>query len=44
MVYLEKMPDKKSALIREKQLKKTNTNYLRWFINQESNIVGEFFH
>ena len=44
MVYLEKMPDKKAALIREKQLKRTNTNYLRWLINQQFNIVGEFFH
>jgi putative endonuclease len=44
MVYLENMQDKKAALIREKQLKRTNTNYLRWLINQQSNIVGEFFH
>jgi len=44
MVYLEKMLDKKAALIREKQLKRTNTNYLRWLINQQSNIVDEFFH
>jgi len=44
MVYLEKILDKKAALIREKQLKRTNTNYLRWLINQQSNIVDEFFH
>jgi len=42
MVYLEKMQDKKAALIREKQLKRTNTNYLRWLINQECNIVSQF--
>jgi putative endonuclease len=43
MVYLEKMPDKRTALIREKQIKKANTNYLKWLINQESNIVSKFF-
>jgi putative endonuclease len=43
MVYLEKMPDKRAALIREKQLKRVNTNYIRWLIVQSSNIVSQFF-
>jgi putative endonuclease len=42
MVYLEKMPDKKSALIREKQIKRANHNYLQWLINSEKNIVAQF--
>jgi len=43
MVYLEKMPDKRAALIREKQLKRVNTNYISWLIGQISNIVSRFF-
>ena len=42
MVYLEKMPDKKSALIREKQLKRANLNYIKWLIEQSSNIADQF--
>jgi putative endonuclease len=41
MVYLEKMPDKRTALIREKQLKRVNSNYINWLINQESNIINQ---
>jgi putative endonuclease len=44
MVYLERMPDKRLALIREKQLKRVNTDYLRWLIDQESNIVSQIIH
>ena len=40
MVYLEKMQDKKSALIRERQLKRVNPTYINWLINQESNIIN----
>jgi len=43
MVYLEKMPDKRTALIKEKQLKSANTKYLSWLLEQESNIVSHFF-
>ncbi len=43
MVYLERMTDKRLALIREKQLKRVNSNYINWLIKQECNIVSEFF-
>ena len=39
MVYLEKMPDKRTALIRERQLKRVNPTYINWLINQDTNIV-----
>jgi len=42
MVYLEKLSDKKAALIREKQLKRFNTKYINWLINQDSNIFSQF--
>ncbi|MBL7968859.1 MAG: GIY-YIG nuclease family protein [Prolixibacteraceae bacterium] len=42
MVYLEKVSDKKSALIREKQIKRANHNYLQWLIASDLNIVSEF--
>jgi putative endonuclease len=42
LVYLEKMPDKKSALIREKQIKRANHNYLQWLIKSDLNIVSDF--
>ncbi|OFX63171.1 MAG: hypothetical protein A2066_06705 [Bacteroidetes bacterium GWB2_41_8] len=42
MVYLEKMPDKRAALIREKQLKRSNINYIKWLIGQDLNIVSLF--
>jgi len=40
MVYLEKMPDKRTALIRERQLKRVNPSYINWLIYQESNIIN----
>ena len=42
MVYLEKMPDKRAALIREKQIKRANLNYLKWLITSDLNIVNQF--
>ena len=39
-VYLEKMEDKKSALIREKQLKRANLKYINWIIEQDCNILN----
>jgi len=39
MVYLERLPDKTSALKREIMLKKANSAYLRWLINQEYNLL-----
>ena len=40
MVYLEKMPDKRAALVRERQLKRVNSTYIFWLIKQETNIVN----
>ena len=39
LVYLEKMKDKRSALIRERQLKRANINYIKWIINQDMNLL-----
>ena len=39
LVYLEKMKDKRSALIREKQLKRANISYIKWLLSQDSNIL-----
>jgi putative endonuclease len=39
IVYLEKTRDKRSAIIRERQLKRVNCNYIKWLINQKSNII-----
>jgi putative endonuclease len=46
MVYLEKMPDKRTALKRERQLKRVNSAYINWLIHQESNIIStvDFLH
>jgi putative endonuclease len=39
MVYLEKMADKRTALIREKQLKRVNLAYIHWLIEQDINLA-----
>jgi len=39
LVYLEKFKTKKEALIRERQLKRVNTKYLRWLIQQNCNLL-----
>jgi len=39
LVYLEKMKDKRSALTREKHLKRVNTKYIKWLLSQESNMI-----
>jgi len=39
LVYLEKFKTKREALIRERQLKKANCNYLRWLIQQDCNLL-----
>ncbi|MGB8489760.1 MAG: GIY-YIG nuclease family protein, partial [Bacteroidales bacterium] len=39
MVYLEKLKDKTGALIREKQLKRANLDYIRWILKQDINMV-----
>ena len=40
LIYVEEYEDKKSALIREKQLKRVNKEYLQWLIDQPSNILN----
>ena len=39
LVYIEKCKDKRSALIREKQLKKYNHIYIQELINSNKNIL-----
>jgi putative endonuclease len=39
LVYLEEMSDKRSALIREKQIKKYNQEYIVKLIGQPQNLV-----
>ncbi|MBS1556591.1 MAG: GIY-YIG nuclease family protein [Bacteroidetes bacterium] len=39
LVYAEELPNKTMALIREKQLKRANTNYLEWLMTQPTNLV-----
>ena len=38
LVYVEECKDKTTALKREISLKKANMDYLRWLINQDSNL------
>jgi len=39
LVYLERMNDKHSALIRERQLKRSNNSYIKWLLSQEYNML-----
>lgn len=39
LVYLEKAKDKRSALIREKQLKRANISYIKWLLEQDLNLI-----
>ena len=39
LIYVEELSDKKSALIREKKLKRANKEYLLWLISQPINII-----
>ncbi|MBU1011818.1 MAG: GIY-YIG nuclease family protein [Bacteroidetes bacterium] len=39
LVYLEELPDKKTALIREKQIKKYNHTYIKILIGQPQNLL-----
>jgi putative endonuclease len=40
LVYLEKFQNKSDALKRELQLKKSNSNYLRWLISKPLNMIN----
>ncbi|MGN6533463.1 MAG: GIY-YIG nuclease family protein [Ginsengibacter sp.] len=42
LVYIEELPDKRSALIREKNLKKATTQRLHEIINSNKNILQKF--
>ena len=39
LIFVEEFLSKKAALIREKKLKRCNKDYLRWLINQPTNIL-----
>jgi putative endonuclease len=41
LVYAEVHPDKRSALIRERKLKRCKAEYFEWLIRQETNILNE---
>lgn len=40
LVYVEEHPDKQSALIRERKLKKCKADYFEWLTAQPSNILN----
>ena len=40
LIFVESFEVKRDALIREKQLKKCNKQYLHWLIKQPSNILN----
>ena len=40
LVYVEECKDKRSALKREKSLKRANLEYIKWLIHQNSNILN----
>ena len=39
LVYLEKLSDKATALKRENQLKRANSVFIKWLLEQEGNLV-----
>ena len=39
IVYLEKMPDKRTALIRERQIKRFNYKSIQRLLNQDCNLI-----
>jgi len=40
LIYVEEHPDKRSALIREKKLKRCKVDYFEWLITQPTNILN----
>ena len=41
LIYVEKCDNKTKALKRERSLKRSNTDYLRWLIHQSSNLLNQ---
>ncbi|MGE0090839.1 MAG: GIY-YIG nuclease family protein, partial [Bacteroidales bacterium] len=41
IIYVEEYDNKSDALKREKSLKKCNMNYMRWLIDQPTNILNK---
>ncbi len=39
LIFAERCANKTAALIREKQLKRANKEYLRWLLIQEFNLI-----
>lgn len=39
LIYVEEHPDKRSALIRERKLKRCKAEYFEWLANQSSNVL-----
>jgi putative endonuclease len=39
LIYVEEHPDKRSALIRERKLKKCKAEYFEWLKDQPTNIL-----
>ncbi len=44
LVYVEQHLTKRDALIRERKLKRCNSDYIRWLISQPSNIIASDEH
>ena len=44
MVFLQKLANKRDALIRERALKKKGTEYLEWLITQPMNLMLNGVH
>ncbi len=44
LVYVEQHLAKRGALIRERKLKRCNSDYIRWLISQPSNIIAADEH
>ena len=42
LVFIQEFENKKDALVREKSLKRSNSSYLLWVIQQPYNIVNQF--
>jgi putative endonuclease len=43
LLVVEEYPDKKSALIRERALKRCKRDYFHWLSRQSSNVASRFF-